>query len=149
MGLFSGIKEAKPSQGGTYLEAGIYQSRIDACKSGKARDGIGFFVVELEHLQSNNPHHPAGSRVSWMVKLDPSYLETALGNIKTFLAVAGDCDESEVDEAGTELAVSAANPLKGVVLNISATNIKTKAGKDFTKAMFKLVKEVAAATAAA
>jgi hypothetical protein len=135
MGLFAGIKEAKVSQGGVYIEPGVYKSRIDACKSGKTRAGVGFFVVELEHLESNNLKHPPGTKVSWMVTLDK---EPALGNIKAFLAAASNSKEEEIDDAGAELVVSAENPLKDTVLKISAVNIQTKAGTPFTKCAFEL-----------
>jgi len=130
MGMFATIKEAKVSQGSVYLKPGVYKTKINACKSGKTRAGIGFFVVELEAIESSNPDLPPGSACSWMVTLDK---EPALGNIKSFLSIATDTPEEQIDEAGVELVCSAANPLKGTLLKCSAINIKTKAGKDFTK----------------
>lgn len=133
MGLFSGIKDAKVSRGGVYLEPGVYTARVEACKSGVTRKGAGFFVVEMTVLESNNPKFTKGSSVSWMVVLDK---EPSLGNIKHFAAIATNTPEDEIDEAGIELIVSAENPLRGTILEISATNIKTKAGGDFTKVVF-------------
>jgi len=130
MGKFSGIKEAKVSQGGVYLKPGVYKTKVVACKSGTTRAGVGFFVVELEALESNNPELPPGTICSWMVTLDK---EPALGNIKSFLAVVNNISEKQIDEDGVDLVCSAANPLAGKVLKASAVNIKTKAGKDFTK----------------
>jgi hypothetical protein len=133
MGLFAGIKDAKVSQGGVYLKPGVFTTRIEACKSGKTRANVVFFVVELDILESNNSELPPGTRCSWMVTLDK---EPALGNIKAFLAVATDSKEEEIDEAGVELVVSADNPLKDTIVRVSAVNIKTKAGTDFTKCTF-------------
>jgi len=133
MGLFAGIKEAQVTQGGVYIEPGLYTSRVEAVKTGKTRKGIPFFVVELTHLKSNNVNHPVGKNVSWMVMLNQ---DAALGNIKHFASVATETDEAEIDEAGIELIVSSENPLEGTLLNIDASNITTKAGTPFTKVRF-------------
>jgi hypothetical protein len=41
-----------------------------------------------------------------------------------------------VDEAGVEALISAANPAAGIKVKAEATNIKTRAQKDFTKVLF-------------
>lgn len=133
MSVFAGIGKVKPSEGGVYVIPGVYACEIQALKSGKARDGVPFFVAELLITESDNPQRPVGSMMSWMVKLSPAYLDTALGNIKGFLATLADLPSSDIDEAGVEAAVSAANPFADHKIRLSATEVKTKAGKPFTK----------------
>lgn len=133
MGVFSGINEAKPAGGGVYVEPGVYDLEVIALKAGSARDGRQFFVAEFKTLKSNNPSRPVGCVQSWMVMLDRRYLETALGNIKTFLATLTNSEPHEIDEAGVEMAVAADNPMAGMKIAASFVNIKTKAGKDFTR----------------
>lgn len=134
MSIFCGIKDAKASGASAYLEPGVYLLEVLALKTGKARDGRNFFVAEFKTLESSNDGRPAGSVQAWMVMLDARYMETSLGNIKSFLATLMSIPASEVDEAGVEMAVSADNPCAGMQVRCSAVNIKTKNQKDFTKA---------------
>ena len=145
MGIFSDIKTAKPTLSSVYLQPGVSEVEILQCKSGKKRiGGVGFFVVELKVIKSSNEAMPPGHLCSWMVTLNN---DPALGNIKTFLAVANGInleeDPEAIDEAGAEEVCSAANPLKGYIMRASASNIKTKANKDFTKVAWELLKEAA------
>lgn len=133
MGVFGKIKDAKPSQGGVYILPGVYKVQVQACKAGQARDGRDFFVAELLVLESDNPDRPVGCSMSWMQMVDKRYEETALGNIKTFISVLTQTPSHEVDEAGVELIVSAANPCAGMMIKASAVNITTKKGDPFTK----------------
>lgn len=133
MSVFAGIGKVKASEGGVYVIPGVYACEIQALKAGKARDGIPFFVAELLITESDNAQRPVGSMMSWMVKLSPLYLETALGNIKGFLSVVADLPQSDIDEGGVEAAVSAANPFAGHKIRCSATEITTRAKKPFTK----------------
>lgn len=133
MGLFDKIKDAKTSQGGVYIEPGVYRLKVRCLKQGKSRAGKDFVVAEFETMESNNPARPVGGFQSWMVMLDKAYEETSLGNIKAFLSILTSTPEHEVDGAGVELAFSAANPCEGLEIRASASNIKTRANKDFTK----------------
>jgi hypothetical protein len=136
MGLFSGIGSAKSNGGGVYFLPGIYTLECKACKTGETREGKKpFFVAEFTILESTNPDRPVGSTVSWMVMMD-KYLETALGNIKQCAAALFGIPETDVDEAGVEALISAANPAAGIKVKAEATNIKTRAQKDFTKVLF-------------
>jgi hypothetical protein len=136
MGLFSKIGSAKSNSGGIYFLPGTYELECVACKTGKTREGDKpFFVAEFTILSSSNPERPAGTSVSYMVMLD-KYLETALGNVKQCLAALFAIPEEEVDEAGVEAAVGPENPAKGSKVKATASNIKTRAGKDFTKVNF-------------
>jgi len=134
MGLFDDIGKAQYFEGGKYIGPGAYKAKILKVKQDKTRNGRPFFVTELEVLETSDPKEfPVGTSFSWMVMLDQ---DAALGNIRHFLAVASDAPINEIGKADAEEAISEANPLAGVIVRISATNIKTKQGKDFTKVKF-------------
>lgn len=136
MGLFSKIKEAKSNGGGIYFLPGTYELECAAVKTGKTREGDKpFFVAEFVILASSNPERPVGTSVSYMVMLD-KYMETALGNVKQCISALFNVPESDVDEAGVDEAVGPSNPAKGAKVKATASNIKTRAGKDFTKVLF-------------
>lgn len=141
MGLFSGIKNAKSNGGGVYFLPGTYVLECVAVKTGQTREGNKpFFVAEFTILESSNPERPVGTSVSYMVMLD-KYIETALGNVKQCVAALFGVAEADVDEAGVEEAVGPSNPAKGARVKATASNIKTRAQKDFTKVVFTSVEQ--------
>ncbi len=127
------ISKAKFSEGSIWLLTGVYRLMIQACKHITTRKGVQAFVVEFEVLESSNPERVPGSMCSWMVTLDK---EPALGNIKQFISTAVPCKPEQVNEEAVLAIVSEANPLKGRIVRCAATNIITKAGRDFTKVKF-------------
>jgi len=132
MGRFSKIKDVKSQGGGIYFLPGKYAVECRANKTGETREGRPFFVAEFTILESSNPERPVGTSVSFMVMLD-KYIETALGNIKGYVAALFDIPEAEVDEAGVEQLVAAENPGAGLKVRAVASNTKTKKGDPFTK----------------
>src|SRR5262245_29083972 len=130
MGIFANIKEAKYSDGGVYVEPGVYRVQVQHVKKGRTRTAKDFFVVEMLIMESNNDKRKPGTVMSWMVTLDK---EPALGNVKQFVSTATGCEMDEVDEAGVEEIVSERNPLEKTILRISAVEIMTKANRPFTK----------------
>jgi hypothetical protein len=135
MGLFGKIKDAKSNGGGIFFLPGTYELECRANKSGKTREDRPYFVAEFTILASTNPERPVGTSVSFMVMMD-KYLETALGNVKGYVAALYDVPEDEVDEAGVEALISADNPGAGLKCRATASNTKTKKGGDFTKVEF-------------
>jgi hypothetical protein len=133
MGLYSKIRESKYSEGGNYLQVGVFRLQINEVKSMRTRKGADAFLSVFKVLESTNTAHAVGSEVTWMVTLDK---EPAMGNIKQFLASVFDVDMDDVDEAAAELAVGPQQPAKSRVVRASATNITTKAGRPFTKVKF-------------
>ncbi len=134
MGLFGGVKEAKYSEGGVYPLAGVYKLRILECKQIRTRKGQDAFVAEFMVLESSRTERPVGSQMSWMVTAMPD--TPWLGNIKQFLMIAIDCTEDKIDEAVCEFVCSKENPLKDKEIRLSANDIKTKKGGDFTKCKY-------------
>lgn len=138
MGLFSKIGSVSSNGGGVYFHTGfVGVVECREVKMIKARTGKDMFVSEFTVLESNMlDKHAIGSRVSYLVTLDPAYLETALGNVKGLAAALFGIAEANVDEAGVEAMIAADNPCQGRQVRAIASNIKTKKGSDFTKVVF-------------
>lgn len=135
MGLFSGMKDAQYSDGGVYLLDGNYVLEITELKSGTTRQDLNYFVAECKILQSTNPARKPGTVVSWFVGIKKD--TPALADIKRFLAVCGEVEDTEVDDAAAEMSVSDEQPFAGRVLRAAATTITTKKNKrDFTKVVW-------------
>lgn len=129
-GMFDGIEEARISEGGVWFKPGAFHAKVNACKALKDRKGVGVFVVETELTASSRDDLPAGTLVSWVVKLDK---EPALGNIKGFAAAALGTTVNKITAEHIENLVSDDNPLAGTMLKVSAQDIITKSGHPFTK----------------
>ena len=134
MGNFSGVGNARSSKGGVYFLPGNYLTRIEKVSQGTSRNNIDFLVVEAEILESDNPERKPGTVCSWLLMADK---DAFLGNVNHFASAAFGIDESEVDEAGCEMMCGEENPVRGTLLRVQATNIKTRAGKDFTKLVWR------------
>jgi hypothetical protein len=133
MGIFGKIGEAQYSDGGVYLLPGVYRLEIKSCVYKRTRKGQDAFIVEFKIMESTNQERLPGSTCSWMVTMDK---EPALGNIKQFIAETVEQDMAAINEQIAEAVVSAQNPLGGRFVRASAVNIKTKAGRDFTKVKY-------------
>lgn len=138
MGLFDGMSEAVPGQGGVYLTEGLYPDlEVLAFKSIKSRKGINGFVAEVLVHESSGPNAlMPGTKAAWMSMADK---DSFLGSVRGILHMAtielggAVIPLAEIDAATAELAVSEANPYKGVHLKAQATNVLTKAKTNFTK----------------
>lgn len=118
------------------MKPGRYLVEVQKVKEGTTRPpkNAGFFVVEMKvHESSDLKEHPLKSAMTWMTMMDK---DAALGNIKHFVAAAGNVEESEVTVDMCKFAVSEDNPLAGVFMQVDAVMVKTKAGKDFTRVQF-------------
>lgn len=130
MGMFGGIEKAETSKGGVYLLPGNYLLGLRAAKAGRSRNNVDFFVAELEILASDNEERKVGSKVSWMsMKNNDAFL----GNVKAFAAAAFGIPEEKVTEKKIEELISDDQPREGTQIKAQAQNVKTRAGKDFTK----------------
>lgn len=138
MGLFSKIGTVSSNGGGVYFHPGFVGiAECREVKMLKARSGKDIFIGDFTVLESNMlDKHAVGSRVSYLVTLDPAYLETALGNVKGLAAALFGIPEADVDEAGVEAMIAADNPCQGRQVKVIASNIKTKKNTDFTKVVF-------------
>lgn len=138
MSLFDGMETAVPGIGGVYLSAGLYPDlEVLAVKSIKNRKGTAGFCVELMVHESSGPAAlPKGTKCAWMTMADK---DSFLGSVRGFLHMAmselagAALELKEIDTATADMAVAEENPLKGIRMSAQATQVKTKAGKDFTK----------------
>lgn len=139
MGVFAKVAEARATEGGRYFEPdGEYVVEIQACKHGKTRKGIDFFVVECKIVESNIEKLPPKAECSWMVTMDK---DAAPGNINGFICAATGCAPDEVDEAGVLAIVGKEQPLAGTLIRTSTFNKPTKAGNPFTRHVWKALTE--------
>lgn len=137
MGIFSGVESAKASLGGNYLKPGNYRVRIDKVKSGESRTNGGFIAVEMTILEvvdspAETPH-VVGEQATYMYM---TKFDSFLGNWKAFVMGITNCEESEVTEEDSDSIVGEKQTFSGLEVPVQAVNIKTKAGKDFTKAIW-------------
>lgn len=147
MGIFDGIGKAQYFESGKYLQPGLYLVDIQRVKQAKTRMNRPFFVAEMKIVEASDvKEFPVGTDASWMVMLDH---DAALGNIKHFISVASGTKLDEITEQDAEDAVSEQNPLAGIRLRVMAVNVKTRAGKDFTRVKFMSASTSAAEAAAA
>jgi hypothetical protein len=135
MSLFDKIADAKENDFGSYIRPGVWKMEIQACKEVKPRSGGEAFTVEGKVVETDCEGVRVGERVSWQCH---SKHDSAPSNIRHFLAVAFNVPFEEVDGAGYQLVVSAENPLAGKVIYCLARNIKTRAGRDFTRVSWSL-----------
>lgn len=117
-----------------YLLPGQYHLNIEKCSSFTSREGKTFFLVELEIVQSDNLERPTGLKVSWMTNLKK---DMGPINTKRFLAAAmgidpdSDAANTEISADVARLAVSDAQPLKGVGIFAQCALVRTRQNEDF------------------
>lgn len=134
---FKGMKEASATGGGgVYFLPGVYKVRVKKVHMLQSRKKDDLYIVEADILESNNSDRPPGSFASWLVNMKH---DAALGNIKGFLAACNGIDaadqekiDEEIDDDVADYSISEDNPLAGTEVELICTNIKTKAGGDFT-----------------
>lgn len=130
------------SNDGVYLLPGSYDLEIVATKliksSNPSQNGAVMFVVESKIVASTVPERPVGSSVSWICNFrHPS----AKSSVRGFMARAlGVAHEAVTDDVARGL-VSAAQPLEGTLMRAIATQVPTRAGKEFTKVSWTLIKK--------
>lgn len=143
-GRFAGLSKVRTNQGGLYYEPGTYLVEVNLIKFQLNRKRKEQIIVETTCLGSNNALRPAGCQPSWVVTLDPEYFDTAMGDVKRFIAtLLGIPDaDSYVPDDGTDVdefwedavedAVSDSQPHKGVKLNLTVVQRATKKGGTFS-----------------
>lgn len=138
MSLYDGIEDAQPGIGGVYLSDGLYGDlEILALKSIKNRKNIHGFCAELMvHASTGQNALMPGTKCAWMTMANR---DSFLGDVRGFLRMAmsemagSKIELKDIDRDAAELATSDENPLKGIHIKAQATQVKTRAGGDFTK----------------
>lgn len=140
MSMFKGVEGAKASFDASYLGAGHYLCRIDRVKADVTRTKDQFLAVEMTVLHTfmdgaGEPAkwHKAGSAVSHLMMAKH---DSFLGNVKAMVAALMGVHESEVTQADCEELSGANQPLAGMVIEVKARDILTRAQKNFTKVTY-------------
>lgn len=142
MGMFGGVKEARFTDGGSYVGEGVHRLEVVECKSFKTRTGVPAMIIEFKFLESSNPKHVQGSVASHMIQINPAYPSVGLGNISQFLQVAlsqpgKTVGPDDITEEVCEYACSSENPLRGVIVRANAVQAKSKIkGAEYTKVKY-------------
>lgn len=137
--IFGGIEGAKASFAANYVRPGHYFNRIDRLKVDKTRKGVSFLAIEMTVIAVlDNPEAKAqrvGENVTHMLTADK---DSFLGNVKAFVANVLSCSADEVTpEHCKALTDETTQPLKGMVVEVVANTITTRAGKPFTRVAYR------------
>lgn len=147
MGLFSNVKDSRRLVDAQYVTEGHYYVRINKCKQGQSRPPKNrqFACVEttvLHHVLPPSPGTVAvGRDMTHMVMADSEYFGS---EIRTFVAaIAGlqfeavseeDCDlVFDVNEIPGQPDGKGDQPFGGIIAEVSARDVETRAGGNFTK----------------
>lgn len=135
MGVFSGIENAKATEGGNYLKTGVYDLEVIRLSVGTTRKGVPFFAADFKVLGSNNPDHKPGEVVNWFVGFDK---EPALGNVKAFavacLSSEGAVDPATITEKVMESLVDkGGEAVVGTQIKCQVTLVDTRGGGKYSK----------------
>jgi len=165
MGLFAGVKEARFTDGGSYVGEGVHRLEVIECKEFKTRAGIPAMIIEFKFLESSNPKHAPGSLASHMIQVDPRFPSVGLGNISNFMQTALSTPAvaaapgveaapenligpDDITEEACTFACSPAQPLKGTIVRANAVQAKSKMkGAEYTKIKYFVDWDTAGATA--
>jgi hypothetical protein len=135
MGVFSGIENAKSTEGGNYLKPGVYDLEVIRLSVGTTRKGVPFFAADFKVLGSNNPDHNANEVVKGFVGCDK---EPSLGNVKAFavacLSSEGPVDPASITEKVMESLVDkGGEAVVGTQLKCQVTLVDTRGGGKYSK----------------
>ena len=136
MGKYGGMKDAQKNAGGVYFLAGTFLVEVDEVFDKESRKKKDLFIVSATILESNNDDRKPGTKASWVVNLEH---DAALGNIKDFVIEASGLSSDDVAdmsdddfEETMDYVTGDDNPLQGTKMRLVCTNVKTRAGGDFT-----------------
>lgn len=141
-GIFEGMGEAASSRDSNYIIPSHTLCRINKVKSGTTRKEEGFFAVEMvvvhdcapEKYERSKYGHLVGEEVTWMAMAKH---DSFLGNVKQFVSTTLNMDDDGIGKDEVNSICGDDQPLAGLVIEVVARNIITKANKDFTKLAFK------------
>ncbi len=141
-GIFEGMDGAASSRDSNYVIPSHTLMRINKVKSGITRREEGFFAVEFTVVHDCSPEkyerskygHLVGEDVTWMAMAKH---DSFLGNVKQFVSSTLGMEDDAIGKDEVNTICGDEQPLAGMVVEIVARNIITRANKDFTKVSFK------------
>ncbi len=134
---FDNIETAKTTEGGNWVRPGRYQARLGAIRMVTNRAKAELLAIESEITKvidgpGEQPHR-VGEEIVHFMKVS---LDSFLGNAKQFISASLGVHADAVGAEQADTVVSDEQPLAGIIVEFTATVIKTKAGTDWTKVMY-------------
>ena len=133
-----GFDKATRNGRGQYAAPGFYPKiQIDGLKTVDcAKDQCKGVVVEYTILESDVPECKPGAGYSYVMKdKHPSFFS----NLRTIVADLTGADFKAVDREKIRGALSEVQPLEGSVASLRVTQLKTRAGGDYSAHNFRLI----------
>lgn len=129
---FANIGNVTHTEKSPFFIPGEFVCKVVKTQIGNSQQGKGpFFVAEVEVLASSTSERAVTSKMSWPLFF--SHGDVVLANIKAFLAAVLGVDQSGITpEICDQVTSGDGTTLAGRTVRASASNIKTRAGKDFT-----------------
>ena len=144
-GVFAKLREATPSQRTPFFLPGSYRVEVkEVSVVTSPKDGSLYFIVHTKIINSTNPERKPGSICGQIIKITGNV--SAMGNIKAFLAGALGMDPnntSEMQAIDGDMVekLLASKELAGTILDLTATQVKTSKGHDFTQHSWALAQQ--------
>jgi hypothetical protein len=141
MDFYSEISDATASRDSSFFTPGRYVVRVDDWKAGATRapSERPFYALETTILASDNHDlHPIGSQATCMQMKDT---DMAPKNMKAYLMGVLGIEASQITSDLARKVLSpdpdtGKSPVAGLVIDVVAVGITTRAGNPFTKCSF-------------
>jgi hypothetical protein len=141
MSLFDQIVKAPVYGSGNYFEEGTYRLSLEEVKmvDSQRKQGTKYLIVACRIEETTAPNLKAGDSVTWRVDMTQA---SGPSNCKQFAVAVGQSmyegfSEDHVNKEFLESVISDNSEAKGVVIDAEALTIKTRAGNDFTKVIWR------------
>lgn len=148
MSLFDAIVKAPVYGSGNYFEEGQYRLTLEEVKmvDSQRKQGTKYLIVACRIDETTAPNLKAGDSVTWRVDMTQA---SGPSNCKQFAVAVGKSmyegfSEDHVTSDFLQSIISEESEAKGVTIDAEALTIKTRAGNDFTKLIWRKSGESAA-----
>jgi hypothetical protein len=138
-GAFSGLDKTNPSRDTEFVKPGRYVMRVEGYthnktnRNGRISSFFTFLTVAVLDNSAGAAHpggsHRVGDKATWMLMADVDASGPAL--VAAMLAVTG-LPQTELDDAAYQAFGAAAQPLRGIFVEVDSKQITTKKGAPFT-----------------
>ncbi len=101
LGEMGGVDSIKPGGKNPFIEPGVHALSVNRCVVGKShpkKGGAFYIATEFTVTKSDNPQHPAGSSVAWILSFK-DYPELKMQNFLDFLMRGFEMSEAEAKKA--------------------------------------------------
>jgi hypothetical protein len=143
MGIWDDIEKAEVFTKGKWLEPGLYEVEVTACKENDRQAANGeAFIVEMTVLSTSRPDdHPVGSTASWVRKFDtPTKTKMSHSAMLEFFCAAMGFEPTKVNAEKIKARLGAIqgritgeeNLLRGKRVKVETFHTGTRAGGLFT-----------------